>query len=221
MSDTQLRADDVLVCVFAKAPLPGRVKTRMQPQLSPQQAAALHGELLACCLDNLCRKPVCEVQLFAAGHHEVFEELAQQWRLPLSYQRGADLGERMRSAIDDGLERYSSVIVVGADCPFIDADYVRAAIDALRAGSEVVLGPALDGGYVLVGASRDVPVLFSDIPWGTAAVLDVSRQRLASAGVGWHELQAQPDIDRPEDLPQLAVISALAHWAELSDSSNV
>ncbi|WP_461482127.1 TIGR04282 family arsenosugar biosynthesis glycosyltransferase, partial [Porticoccus sp.] len=117
--------------------------------------------------------------------------------------RGGGLGERMAFAFADRLQHHAKVVLIGSDCPAIDADYVRAALLAL---DEVpaVLGPAADGGYVLIGLTAAAPALFADVPWGTGAVLSVTRQRLVALRWSWRELDILPDIDRPGDLRHLA-----------------
>lgn len=191
------------VQLFAKAPVPGRVKTRMQSQLSARQCAELHGRLLTYTLQRLHELPTVSVVLACGERHAFLEELAERYRVPIALQRGDDLGQRMRHAIETGLQRYPGVILVGGDCPFVDGSYLAEAVAALEAGADVVLGPAHDGGYVLVGARRAVPAMFDDVPWGSAEVMAVTRRRLQTAGCQWRELAPLPDIDRPEDLALL------------------
>ncbi len=106
----------------------------------------------------------------------------------------------MYNALLLGLKSYSKVLVVGSDCPFIDEAYLQQALASLNQ-ADVVLGPALDGGYVLIGAGRVHPEWFSGVKWGSAKVLAQTRERLESTGSNWRELEALTDIDRPEDLP--------------------
>jgi hypothetical protein len=101
-------------------------------------------------------------------------------------------------ALDAGRE----VILVGSDAPSLDADYVRRAVGEL-ASADAVFGPALDGGYVLLGLRVFCEALFTDMPWGTDRVLEVSLSRLEAAGFSYRLLDALPDIDRPEDLRYL------------------
>ncbi|MDG2410913.1 MAG: TIGR04282 family arsenosugar biosynthesis glycosyltransferase, partial [Halioglobus sp.] len=117
----------------------------------------------------------------------------------LSRQRGKDLGERMFHALHERLAHFDCVILVGSDCPSIDADYLRQAIVALE-DAPVVLGPALDGGYVLIGARCVKESMFRNIPWGTERVLACTRVALRRAGLAFTELNALADIDRPEDM---------------------
>jgi glycosyltransferase A (GT-A) superfamily protein (DUF2064 family) len=92
------------------------------------------------------------------------------------------------------------VIVVGSDCPGFDPAYLCAAAKVLGEGNDAVLGPAQDGGYVLIGLRRSHPGLFDGIGWGSATVAEAQRERFRSLGFNWRELPVRADVDRPEDL---------------------
>ena len=111
-----------------------------------------------------------------------------------------DLGERMYHGLASGLLTHDKVILVGSDCPFIDEAYIEQAVNALDS-APVVLGPAEDGGYVLIGVTRVAWALFRGVSWGTEAVY--GQTVAALEGLGWRyvQLAALPDIDRPQDLP--------------------
>jgi len=192
------------VLVFARAPIPGQVKTRLIPALGAGGAAALHRRLAEQQLERLCMDSVGPIELWVTPdtEHPFFADLARRWPIRRYPQQGDDLGARMQYAAEQGLTRADSVILVGTDCPGLDAVYLRAAAERLRS-NDAVLGPALDGGYVLLGLRRVDPLLFTDIPWGTSAVAGLTRERLTRLGWRWSELAALADIDRPEDLAQL------------------
>ena len=97
-----------------------------------------------------------------------------------------------------------------ADCPALTADHLRAAADALRGGADVVVCPAEDGGYVLIGTRKAEPALFSVMPWSTAEVMAETRRRLNALGLVWQELVTRWDVDGPADLDRLRE-SALGH----------
>jgi hypothetical protein len=124
--------------------------------------------------------------------------------VPLRQQRGHDLGERMWAAAEASLVGSASVLLVGTDCPSVDVDYLREASRLLRAGSQVVIGPAEDGGYVLLGLTRSVRELFVDMPWGTDKVLQLTLERLEGLGLPFSRLPARWDVDRADDLARLA-----------------
>jgi len=191
----------LLLIQFARAPVAGRVKTRLLGVLSPEEARDLHSELVLRTCDTLVRAGLGPVRLYVAGgrNHTLFRRCLALGAESLVPQRGADLGERMLHATGDALRRFTRVILVGSDCPAIDGAYLQRAVEALSR-VPVVLGPARDGGYVLLGLDRPCAELFGNMPWGTGEVLSVTRERLLGCGHHWEELEALPDIDRPEDL---------------------
>lgn len=199
---------DRAVVVMGKLPRPGRVKTRLG--LAPEAAAALYRAFLA---DGVARVdaafgPDGGRRVFACALEEDEPLEAARRLVPSSWavvrQADGDLGHRMRHAWRSGQAR--STLVIGSDLPELPARSLRDAFARLEAGSEarVVLVPATDGGYVLVGMRRDHAAPFEAVPWSTAEVLAVTRARIEAAGL---ELQLVgppvPDVDRPEDLRRL------------------
>ena len=199
----------VLLIQFARSPVPGKVKTRMMPALTPEQASDLHSELVTWTCERLCRAGVGAVELWVSGDtgHPVIEYCRSLGVAAVRSQAGNDLGERMCNALADGLARYKQVILVGSDCPSIDTDYLFDAVSALSSHA-VVLGPANDGGYVMIGMGQVYPQLFSGISWGQSSVYAETVSALENLGLSWASLQSLPDIDRPEDLPVWQAISA-------------
>lgn len=192
---------EALFIQFAREPIPGKVKTRMQALLSAEQACALHCDLLRWTCNTLCGAQMADVELWVSENkrHPVFEQCSALGVSERRTQRGADLGQRMYHAICDGLARYHKVILVGSDCPAIDAEYLGTALQALDKGA-LVLGPATDGGYVLIGATRIQPALFQGVYWGQDSVFTQTVERAAELGETWTQLKTLSDIDRPEDL---------------------
>ena len=194
---------DTCLCVFAKAPVSGKVKTRLFPVLSEQQACRTHKTLLQHCLSQV-QHADWHSQLWTTDtSHPDIKNNAQQHVMSLHEQRGTDLGERMAFAVQQSLKDFKYVIIIGTDCPSINAELVKEVDEKLKSGFEVVLGPALDGGYVLIGMSVEENSLFKDIQWGTDEVLNTTRTRLRDADIDWHEISPQRDIDRPADLGYL------------------
>lgn len=194
---------DTALLVFAKAPVAGQVKTRLSPPLTPEEAARLHRTLVCRTLTNARGVPGIRPRLYCAPDtgHPFFQACAARFQVTLWLQRGADLGARMGQALREALTDHRSALLVGCDCPDLGPVLLERARAALI-HRDAVLGPALDGGYVLLGLSRYLPGLFQDIPWGGDRVLAISRQRLRQAGLDWHELSPLRDLDRPEDLAQ-------------------
>ena len=132
----------------------------------------------------------------------LFRWLAARWPLDLHIQVGQDLGARLAHAARSALTRAAAVILVGADCPELSPDYLGAALAALEQ-QDAVLGPALDGGYVLLGLRAVDDTLFERMPWGSDRVAALTGQRLDALGWRWSSLACLRDIDRPEDLVHL------------------
>lgn len=193
---------EVLLIQFARSPREGEVKTRLIPHLGAAGACELHCELTRWTCGQLLASELGPVELAVAGgiDHPLFDNCRAQGVNRIYAQQGADLGQRMYHALHAGLARAACVILVGSDCPGIDPEYLQQAVLALCSAS-VVLGPAADGGYVLIGARRISEAVFSGIPWGTELVFAKTVQALDAARLDWVALPVLTDIDRPSDLP--------------------
>ena len=199
--------------VFAKAPIAGAVKTRLCPPLSDLQAANLHRALLWHTLETASRAEIGPVALWCMPDIDdpFFSQCSTHFQIELKAQVSGHLGVKMRGALNDGLTRADCAILIGSDCPSITPAYLHSAAAALAADNDVVLGPAEDGGYGLVGAKSDLPELFADIPWGTALVMNATLGRLRDHGLRWHALAPIWDVDGPRDLSRLARDPHLNH----------
>lgn len=195
---------EAAVAVFAKAPVPGAVKTRLAGVLGPDAAASLHAGLVRHALSTARHARIGPVTLWCQpdASHSFFERCAAEFAVRLEAQQGADLGERMRVAFERAWAEGGALVVIGADCPALTARHLHSAAAALR-DHDAVLVPAEDGGYVLVGLARPVKGIFEEIAWGGAAVMAQTRERLARAGARWMELAPLWDVDRPEDYARL------------------
>lgn len=202
MAAEHMPQEECLYLQFARAPQAGKVKTRMQPSLGPREACELHCELLVHTASQLGRVPSSARELWITGGvvHPWLSQVASHYGMTLYFQCGADLGERMLHALRDGLSRYRKVVLVGSDCPGLDPAYLVHAAKALD-DSDMVWGPATDGGYVLVGASRVDAACFRGIDWGSAAVMSQTLDRARQSDISLAMLPLRDDIDRPEDLP--------------------
>jgi len=196
---------DSRILIFAKAPEPGRVKTRLIRELGAEAAARLQHRLLEETVARVNAAGLCPVTLCCAPdeNHPVFLELAAGFGLALRPQCGGDLGQRMARAATDALAEAEQVLLLGTDCPVMDANYLRQALTRLDAGDDAVIGPAEDGGYVLLGLRRCYPGLFTEMPWGSDEVLATTRQRLADVAARTTLLPPLWDLDRPEDWRRL------------------
>lgn len=201
----QFPGDKILI--FARAPVPGACKTRLIPALGAVGAAALSERLLVRLLARLEERPVAPVILCCTpdvDHPAFARHQGERWR-----QEGADLGERMANAARRALETGSRVLLIGTDCPLMESHYLSRAFEALDE-VEVVIGPAEDGGYVLLGLRRFHPGLFRGIEWGSHRVLAQTLARIDALGWRHRRLETLWDLDRPEDLQRLRMSSATA-----------
>lgn len=185
--------------IFAKQPVPGQCKTRLCPPLSLTEAAKFY----ACCLNETVARlqsaaSSYQLAICYAGERNWFErEFPGVILVP---QQGDDLGARMATALHGFLRQgYRQALLVGSDSPDLPLALVEQAISALQR-ADVVLAPAVDGGYLLIGESRHQPSLFSDIAWSTAQVFSTTWQRIEQQNISAVQLDHWEDLD---DLPSL------------------
>ncbi len=197
------RSENARIVLFAKLPRLGNVKTRLQPELSAVQALNIYQQLFHHSLNTLQAAQLCPFELwFDAEPAPAFAEQIQQRYGPVDIrvQQGDDLGQRMQHAVHDVLQRVGRLVLIGSDCPAIDKDYLAAALARLSHNTPVVLGPATDGGYVLLAAQSSNLPIFDAIDWGSDRVLQQTRLSLRRCEIDWFELPPLSDIDRPQDL---------------------
>ena len=204
--------------IFARAPEPGAVKTRLIPALGADGAARLHLAFVddACALS---RGLGATRTLAVAGdaRDPALAAIAAREAIPVVAQASGDLGARMAHAIRDALyDGADAALVVGTDAPALPRAFLQRALAAL-AVAEVVVGPARDGGYWAVGARADLPWLFAGMPWGTGRVLALTVEKLRSRGARWTLADEAWDVDRPEDLARL--VDALARDPALAPAT--
>jgi rSAM/selenodomain-associated transferase 1 len=195
---------EVKFAVFAKAPVAGEVKTRLAPVLGDEGAAELHRRLVLHTLDTV-REVSDNAVLYCAPDtdHPFFVRCAKHYGIELEHQCRGDLGVRMLHACIDHLKAGTAFVIVGTDCPVLDADRLVQAVVALAQGAHIALAPAEDGGYAAIALRRCAPELFSDMPWGTDGVMAETRLRLRRLGWRWTELESVWDVDRPADYERL------------------
>jgi hypothetical protein len=191
--------------VFAKAPQPGKVKTRLAPLLGKMGAARLHARLVERAVRTALAARLGPVELHCAPRmrHPFFAALARGYGVRLRAQGPGDLGERMHRAFARVLRDAGAALLIGSDCPALRASDLRAAARALKRGADAVLAPAEDGGYALVGLRHARKAPFDRIAWGGPRVLEQTRARLERRRCKWIELRTVWDVDRPEDVARL------------------
>jgi rSAM/selenodomain-associated transferase 1 len=197
--------------LFARLPALGQVKTRLTPPFTPEEALALHVALLGDSLDLLGKGAAAAG---AAGRLYLSEGdlsgtgVAVPEDCEPRRQEGSDLGERLRRAFQETLEAGArQMVVIGSDCPHLPVAWVARAFEALDR-QDLVIGPARDGGYYLLGAGRVHPFLFEGIPWGTAQVYRETVRRARRQGLAIASLPALDDVDVEESVTRL--------WSDLS-----
>lgn len=196
---------DIPLYLFAKEPIAGKVKTRMRPHLSEQQCAELAGMMLAHSCQQvathwpgrmiLCVSPSVDAPIFT--------ELAGKYRCDCELQVDANLGGRMRHVLQQGISQSGSAVVMGCDVPYIAAEVLVEAHRRMQQGVNVI-GPALDGGFYLLGSDRIEAGMFESVEWGTSSVHKSVVKQSTNIGVGFHQLAVLRDIDRWPDLVWLA-----------------
>jgi rSAM/selenodomain-associated transferase 1 len=196
--------------VFARAPEPGRAKTRLIPALGAAGAARLQARMTQQVLASAGEAGVGDVELWCtpSADHPFFQHCAQRWPLRLRTQTGADLGARLRAAHDRTFAHAGRIIIVGTDCPTLSAPLLQAVSDEMTHHDAVIV-PAEDGGYVLLALSRPCPEAFVNIEWGSATVFAQTLRRLRQRARSVFVHAPLWDVDRPEDLPRLQ--SVLPH----------
>ena len=197
------------VVLMAKAPVPGRVKTRLCPPLAPAEAARLYACMLGDAAEEITSLDRIARYLFldrpAAANAAREAPFSSFERFP---QRGKDLGEKMWDAAATAFRLGAScVVIVGGDCPALPAERLRLAFRELREGAEAVFGPSEDGGYYLVGLACPDERLFRKFTWSTARVLLDTAARCRALAIPFSFLPPERDVDTGDDL------HALGEWA--------
>lgn len=198
----------VTVGVMARAPVPGRCKTRLIPLLGEAGAAELYRAMLLDSLDAYARTGASRLVVMAAPEDE--GAAALRALVPAAWeviaQRGDGLGERLAHALAVLGADGAAVALVSSDSPTIDPASIAAAFGRLAAGAparRALLGACVDGGYYLIALTTPDAGVFRDVPWSTAAVADTTRKRCRELGLALEELPMVLDVDEPEDVARL------------------
>lgn len=188
------------IIVFLKFPELGRSKTRLAATVGDENALKVYNELLK--RTHLITKDLkVDKYLF----YDKFSENKMPWGDDLyftAYQKESNLGGRMRDAFEQLFAKsYQRVVIIGSDCYELSQNIIEGALEALKT-KDVVIGPAKDGGYYLLGLNKMVPQLFTNIPWSTEEVFKMSTSILESLGIQYATTPKLSDIDTFDDLPQ-------------------
>ena len=193
------------VLVFVKYPTPGMVKTRLAAELGPDRAAEIYKRFVIDILETLQTLDVRFKILFSPSDAE--QEFRRWLGDGYSYaaQNGDHLGQRMRNALTEAFaDGLGKVVIMGSDAPDLPGDFIRQAFSSLD-NCDVTIGPSSDGGYYLIGFSKDsfLPEVFDNIDWGSSEVLEQTTGTLKRHGRKVHLLDQWYDVDTLSDLEEL------------------
>ena len=199
-----------VVILFAKAAQICRVKTRLWPALSHRQCLYLHRQSTRHVIEKLSKQKNFKMILYTTNRHPAFHVPEN---VSIKLQSGFNLGQRMQHAITSELKAFNRVVVIGSDCLDITAEYINDAFSQINSQRKIVLGPASDGGYILIGMSRLHSTLFRNISWGTSHVLKQTLKNATTSYITTHLLPPLVDVDRVQDLQALQRADRLPAWA--------
>ncbi len=195
--------EDALV-IAAKAPIQGKVKTRLLTFLTPQEATNLYESILLDILDRVSGIEGVErfVAFYPGEGRMYFEKNVSQKGFGIIEQKGDDLGERLKSVFSTLFDKgFSRIVIIGSDSPTLPLEYIKDAFDRLKQ-YQVVIGPCDDGGYYLIGLNSPLYDLFEGIRWGGSDVFKntCSKARLSSYTLyilpGWYDIDVKDDLNR-------------------------
>ena len=195
---------DKKLIIFSKAPDPGLVKTRLIPALGQHKATQLYRYMLeqTVLMAHSLEGIDCELHCSPDTQHPFFTQLAEKYPFKRVSQQGANLGDKMAFALQQTLKNSQQCVIIGCDCPAIDSAYIKLAFERLSS-TDVVIGPASDGGYVLIGSNISHSKIFNNINWSTAQVLHQTIKNLDLLRLNYHKLGTLSDIDTMDDLAHL------------------
>jgi rSAM/selenodomain-associated transferase 1 len=188
--------------VFAKSPVVGQVKTRLIPDIGPEAAMSLYEELLTRTLNTANNSTIKDIQLWLSGdpNHPFFKTFNELDAIKFKQQTGKDLGEKMFNAFENVLTDCSYAILIGSDCPTLTINDLKSAAEMLEGDKDIVLGPAKDGGYYLIGLRKNNAELFSNIDWGNDSVFSKTTAKVEKLNLNLGLLTVRSDVDRFSDL---------------------
>ncbi len=188
------------VIVLSKAPIAGKVKTRLMPRYTAEQAATLHKQMTEVVVTKVC-SIFDDVWLAVDDiEHQFFQRLQQEHACQLQHQGLGDLGQRLQSLAAASFKGESRPIMfLGTDSPHVNIGRYQQAMAALN-NHDVVIGPVEDGGYDLIAMANYSPSIFDDIDWGSSTVFDKTISNISRLGLSVKALDMSFDLDYAEDL---------------------
>lgn len=210
------------IIIFAKAPVAGQVKTRLQPHLSADECATLYASFI---IDTVrLAMKIKSATIMVACHPSIeypfFQNISDDFGISLIAQHGKDIGMRMGNCINYFLGiGYRKTLIIGSDSPDLPPEYIQDGFECLDS-SDMVVGPASDGGYYLIGGRRVLPV-FDGIPWSSSRVFETTIKIAEKQGITYSILDEWYDVDTLDDLQRLqtSIIKRSCPVASLKHSS--
>lgn len=184
---------------FVKNPQKGKVKTRLAKTMGEDQALRIYRALLEH-TRQICESTEAKRYLYYSHFIDRKDKWSDEY-FHKALQPEGDLGQRMTTAFREVLEQQDKVIIIGSDCASLRQEIIEQAFKLLET-HDFVLGPALDGGYYLLGMKKLLPDIFENMPWSTEEVADITRQRIRSNGYSLAEVDTLSDIDYEADWAQ-------------------
>jgi rSAM/selenodomain-associated transferase 1 len=200
------------ILIFIKAPVPGRVKTRLTPALGPDGAAQFYRAMARDTLQVARQVPGATVNAAYQTHNDFPDPSWLSHQVDWFLQEGKDLGERLSHATRKVFAEHAGpAVIVGSDLPTLTPDLLQTAFEHLKA-RPVVLGPSVDGGYYLIGLAGAVPALFKRISWSSSKVFRQTQEILSREKIPVEVLPLERDIDTPDDLAYLESLQESQHF---------
>lgn len=187
--------------IFQKNAVLGKVKTRLSADVGDEVAMEIYQQLVRHTHDVCASVPVQKFLFFSDFISDDISEFGQDYQFEV--QSGNDLGSRMENAFQRLFSKgYEKIIILGTDCGELESNILEDAFELLDK-HEVVIGPARDGGYYLLGMKKKFSDLFEDIPWSTEKVLFLTMEKLEKQNISYGLLEILSDVDRIEDWKKL------------------
>ena len=206
-----MKDTDILIC-FCKHPEPGLAKSRLAKTIGDTKANNVYKKLLEHTLETLKQINITSyLYCFPNTHNEVLQKCSDKYGIPLYPQADGDLGKKMFIAIQEHINNNANVVLIGTDCPNIDANYIKQAFGYLRDDYDVILGPAVDGGYVLIGANKVDISVFNNVSWSTSLVLEQTIKNIVKLGWKHKCLSTMRDLDDIEDYEYYLELNKFKH----------
>lgn len=192
--------------IFAREPVPGKVKTRLARDIGDKSAADIYSAMLGDIINQTSTLKDIRVLIFWSLENEPFPAINATAHLGVFRQKGSDLGERMANAFSTAFANdINACCIIGSDSPDLPVDFITQAFTNLACDeTDIVYGPTEDGGYYLLGMKQLWQRIFENIPWSSPAVLNTTRARIDELKLNGKSLPIWYDIDTLADLQQLA-----------------